>query len=77
MQKFYAVIDTNVNINSNIKDINFKPMKIEEKNDVFYDYYVRYFNGQYDEITFDVGEATELSVAFSGRAMVNEIVFVL
>ena len=34
-------------------------------------------NGQYDEITFDVGEATELSVAFSGRAMVNEIVFVL
>ena len=47
-----SVIDTNVNINSNIKDINFKPMKIEEKNDVFYDYYVRYFNGQYDEIIY-------------------------
>ena len=41
------------NLKTNINDANFKPLKIEEKKDVFYDYYVRYFNGQYDEIIYD------------------------
>ena len=45
-------IDTRVILDNNIKDKNFKPLKIENKNDIFYDYYVRYFNGQYDEIIY-------------------------
>lgn len=47
-----SAIDIKNNLSTNIQDINFKPLKIENKEDVFYDYYVRYFNGQYDEIIY-------------------------
>lgn len=51
VDKLYA-IDTKVILGSNITDEKFKPLMIEEKKDPFYDYYVRYFNGQYDEIIY-------------------------
>lgn len=47
-----SAIDTKLVLGNNINDPNFKPLKIEEKKDIFYDYYVRYFNGQYDEIIY-------------------------
>ena len=47
-----TAIDTKVIVGTNINDELFKPMVIEEKQDPFYDYYVRYFNGQYDEIIY-------------------------
>ena len=45
-------IDTKNVLDVNIKDELFKPLKLEDKKDLFYDYYVRYFNGQYDEIIY-------------------------
>ena len=47
-----SAISNRTILGTNITDKNFKPLKLEEKNDVFYDYYVRYFNGQYDEIIY-------------------------
>ena len=41
------------NLKVNINDDNYKPLKIENKTNPFYDYYVRYFNGQYDEIIYE------------------------
>lgn len=46
-------IDVPNNLKTNITDENFKPLKLEDKKDTFYDYYVRYFNGQYDEIIYE------------------------
>ena len=43
-------IDYSNKLKTNITDENFKPLKIENKTNSFYDYYVKYFNGQYDEI---------------------------
>ena len=46
-------IDILNNLKVNISDTKFKPLKISEKNNVFYDYYVGYFDGQYDEIIYE------------------------
>ena len=48
-----SVIDLPNNLKTNLDDIKFKPMKIEEKDNPFYDYFVTYFNGQYDEIIYE------------------------
>ena len=47
-----SAIDTKVILGTNIVDEKFKPLKIEENNNPFYDYFVTYFNGQYDEIIY-------------------------
>ncbi len=41
------------NLKVNINDTKFKPLKIEERNNIFHDYYVQYFDGQYDEIIYE------------------------
>ena len=41
------------NLKVNINDTKFKPLKIEERNNTFHDYYVQYFDGQYDEIIYE------------------------
>ena len=48
-----SVIDIPNNLKVNITDKKFKPLKTEVKQDAFYDYYVQYFNGQYDEIIYE------------------------
>lgn len=46
-------IDIPNNLKTNILDVKFKSMKIEENTNPFYDYFVVYFNGQYDEIVYE------------------------
>ncbi len=46
-------IDIPNNLKTNLDEIKFKPMTIEEKDNPFYDYLVTYFNGQYDEIIYE------------------------
>lgn len=47
-----SAIDTKVILGTNISDSKFKPLKVEENKNPFYDYFVVYFNGQYDEIIY-------------------------
>ena len=47
------VIDSSNELKTNITDNKFKPLNIEQKSNKFYDYYVGYFDGQYDEIIYD------------------------
>ena len=47
-----TAIDTKTILGVNIHDELFKPLKIDDKSNKFYDYYVGYFNGQYDEIIY-------------------------
>ena len=46
-------IDIPNNLKVNINDTKFKPLKIDERNNIFHDYYVQYFDGQYDEIIYE------------------------
>lgn len=45
-------LDYDISLENNIDDENFKPLTIPERSNIFYDYYVGYFNGQYDEIVY-------------------------
>ena len=47
-----TAIDYPNNLEVNIKDKKFKPLDINKKNNPFYDYYVGYFDGQYDEVIY-------------------------
>ena len=47
-----TAIDTKVILGTNINDEKFKPLTINENSNPFYDYFVVYFNGQYDEIIY-------------------------
>ncbi len=47
-----TAIDYPNNLEVNIKDSKFKPLDISKKNNPFYDYYVGYFDGQYDEVIY-------------------------
>ena len=46
-------IDFKNNLQVNIDDVNFKPLEKPDRNNEFYDYYVGYFNGMYDEIIYE------------------------
>ncbi len=47
-----TAIDISNNLEVNIDDVNFKPLEKKDRKDPFYDYYVGYFNGMYDEIIY-------------------------
>ena len=47
-----SAIDTKVILGTNITDSKFKPLKVENNKNPFFDYFVVYFNGQYDEIIY-------------------------
>ena len=47
-----TVLDYPNTLEVNIDDVNFKPMEVEDKANPFYDYYVKYYNGQYDEVIY-------------------------
>ena len=48
-----SVIDINNTHDVNIDDKNFKNQKIEKQSFPFFDYYIQYFNGQYDEVIYN------------------------
>ena len=47
-----TAIGTKTILGVNIKDDKFKPLKVTDKSNKFYDYYVAYFDGQYDEVIY-------------------------
>ncbi len=47
-----TAIDTRTILGVNINDSKFKPLKVEDNSNPFYDYFVVYFNGQYDEVIY-------------------------
>jgi len=47
-----TAIDIKNNLKVNIDNKLFKPLEINKKDNKFYDYYVAYFNGQYDEVIY-------------------------
>ena len=47
-----TAIDISNSLEVNIDDVNFKPLEKRDRKDPFYDYYVGYFNGMYDEIIY-------------------------
>jgi len=48
-----TAIDIKNDLKVNINDVNFKPLEKKDRSDPFYDYYVGYFNGMYDEIIYE------------------------
>lgn len=48
-----TAIDIKNDLKVNINDVNFKPLEKKDRSDQFYDYYVGYFNGMYDEIIYE------------------------
>ena len=49
-----TVMDINNDLKVNITNDNFKPLNIRKNtNNKFYDYYIGYFNGQYDEVIYN------------------------
>lgn len=48
---------TAINVPNTLKvygiDEKYKPLSLEKKDNIFYDYYVKYFDGQYDEIIYE------------------------
>ena len=48
-----TAIDISNDLKVNIDDINFKPLEKRDRKDPFYDHYIGYFNGMYDEIIYE------------------------
>ena len=47
-----TAIDASNTLKTNIDENKFKPLNIDKKSNPFYDYYVGYFDGQYDEVIY-------------------------
>ena len=48
----FSVMDIPNDLDTNITNENFKTQKIKQTKNKFYDYYIGYFNGQYDEVIY-------------------------
>ena len=53
IQDDFKVMDVDNGLNVNIEDKHFKPLEMNKRDNIFYDYYVGFFNGQYDEIIYN------------------------
>ena len=62
---------------TNIVDENFKPLSIENKENPFYDYYVKYFNGTYDEIIYNNDSNLGRNLLIIGDSMSWQIDYLL
>lgn len=52
-------LDIKANINGKAPDNNFKPMKIKENKGTYYDQYVGYYNGLYEEVVYTYGNGLD------------------
>lgn len=68
-------IKNNINIPV-IKDSKFKPRKILNKNK-FYDYYIGYFNGQYDEIVYNFNKQSDRNLLIFSDSLSWQIDYLL
>ena len=71
------VLDYKNDILVNIEDDNFKPLEVENRANPFYDYYVKYFNGQYDEIVYDNSNDKNRNLLIIGDSMSWQIDYLL
>ena len=65
------------NLKVNISDTKFKPLKIEEKNNIFHDYYVQYFDGQYDEIIYENNKNFNRNLLIISDSLIWQIDYLL
>ena len=72
-----TAIDFDNNLKTNIDDIKFKPLKVEENNNPFYDYFVVYFNGQYDEIIYENNSNYHRNLLIIGDSLAWQIDYLL
>lgn len=64
-------------LKTNIKEDKFKPLKITNKNNKFYDYYVSYFDGQYDEIIYENNSNYNRNLLIIGDSLAWQIDYLL
>ena len=71
------VLDYPNTLKVNIDDEAFKPMEVENKANPFYDYYVKYYNGQYDEVIYQNDIDTGNNLLIIGDSMSWQIDYLL
>lgn len=61
----------------NIDDKNFKSLEIADQANPFYDYYVKYFNGAFDEIIYESGNHYNRNLLIIGDSMSWQLDYLL
>ncbi len=74
----FSVMDIPNDLDTNMTNKNFKSLKIKETNNKFYDYYIGYFNGQYDEVIYTNNDIdTDDNLLIIGDSFVWQIDYLL
>ena len=74
----FSVMDIPNDLDTNMTNKNFKSLKIKETNNKFYDYYIGYFNGQYDEVIYTNNDTnTDDNLLIIGDSFVWQIDYLL
>lgn len=72
-----SVMDVQNNLKVVGGDKDFKPLTFEDKTNPFYDYYVKYFNGAYDEIIYESDNNYNRNLLIIGDSMAWQIDYLL
>ena len=72
-----TALDYPNNLKVNINDSKFKPLTISEKPNKFYDYYVGYFSGMYNEVIYDNGNNYDRNLLIIGDSLVWQVDYLL
>ena len=72
-----TVMDVPNTLKFNIDNKDFKPLEIPDKSNPFYDYYVKYFNGGYDEIIYENDSNYGRNLLIIGDSMVWQLDYLL
>ena len=72
-----SVMDVPNDFKVNIDDKDYKPLYIEDKSNPFFDYYVKYFNGAYDEIIYESNNSYKRNLLIIGDSMSWQLDYLL
>ncbi|MBR1417115.1 MAG: hypothetical protein IJ572_04785 [Bacilli bacterium] len=73
-----SAIDVNNLLNVNISEDRFKPLNVTKKDNKFYDYYVAYYDGQYDEVIYNnTNNNTDNNLLIIGDSLAWQIDYLL
>ena len=70
-------LDYPIGVNVKVDDEDFKPLEVDKKSNPFYDYYVKYFNGQYDEIVYKNNVEKDSNLLIISDSMAWQIDYLL
>ncbi len=73
----FNVINYKNPLEVNIEDKYFKPQKFTENKNKFYDYYVSYFNGQYDEVIYKNKKKSDNNLLIISDSMAWQVDYLL